>query len=386
MVRGCLYQQVCGRADGHVACSPLEVDAVKDRVKVASLDHPHCLSSRNLEDFLSSEEAGDLDLEITPVNTLEEAIESLKEGELDLLAMPARLLHGKQIKLLEAGCQVLGARTPRRPARFLVSENRIWYQPKGAIILCDDKIIRRQLKRARRGLRLLSSEAYASIHEIENRPDSEDEIALWMEKLRRNGYIDGFVTSREVFNSIHCSSRRTVLGIDPEEREGDRYLPVPYADLVVLIGRSGFPRKLIQQISELEGETVWWTQDNLIGGLSESELDRIAILVRHRQVGAIMRQAEEFFDLTMETVFHDPEGETETTEVHVEIRMEFLSDDGMQTVSVERLVPLPNLENSVIALAKDWERMLTTASSPIPEQRSRQGLLPAKEPWIDLEK
>ena len=197
---------------------------------------------------MSSEEAGDLELEITPVDTLEEAIESLKEGELDLLAMPARLLHGKQIKLLEAGCQVLGARAPRRPARFLVSENRIWYQPKGAIILCDDKIIRRQLKRARRGLRLLSSKAYASIHEIEDRPDSEDEIARWMEKLRRNGDIDGFVTSREVFNSIHCSSRRTVLGIDPEEREGDRYLPVPYADLVVLIGRSGFPKKIIQKI------------------------------------------------------------------------------------------------------------------------------------------
>ena len=335
---------------------------------------------------MASEEVGNLELEINPVNTLEEAIEELKKGGLDLLAMPARLLHGKQIKLLESGCQVLGARTPRRPARFFVSENRIWYQPKGVIILCDDKIIRRQLKRARRGLRLLSSEAYASINEIEDRPDSEDEIARWMEKLRRNGDIDGFVTSREVFNSIHCSSRRTVLGIDPEEREGDRYLPVPYADLVVLIGRSGFPRKLIEQVSELEGETVWWTQDNLIGGLSESELDRVAILVRHRQVGAIMRQAEEFSDLTMETVFHDPEGDTETTEVHVEIRIELLSDDGMQTISIERLVPLSNLQDSVIALTKDWDRMLATASSPIPEQRTRQGLLPPKKPWIDLEK
>tara|TARA_B100001175_G_C19289734_1_gene532938 strand:+ start:31 stop:330 length:300 start_codon:yes stop_codon:yes gene_type:complete len=99
-----------------------------------------------------------------------------------------------------------------------------------------------------------------------------------------------------------------------------------------------------------------------------------------------MRQAEEFSDLTMETVFHDPEGDTETTEVHVEIRIEFVSDDGMQTISVERLVPLSNLQDSVIALTKDWDRMLATASNPIPEQRTRQGLLPAKEPWIDLEK
>ena len=386
MARGCLYQRVCGPANGHIACSPQEVDAVKERLTVASLDHPHCLSSRNLEDFLSSEEAGDLELEITPVDTLKEAIESLKDGELDLLAMPARLLHGRQIELLESGCQVLGARAPRRPARFFVSDNRIWYQPKGAIILCDDKIIRRQLKRARRGLRVLSSEAYASIHEIKDRPNSEDDVARWMETLRRNEDIDGFVTSREVFNSIHCSSRRTVLGIDPEEREGDRYLPVPYADLVVLIGRSGFPRKLIQQISEFEGETVWWVQDNLIGGLSDAELDKVAILVRHRQVGAIMRQAEEFYDLTMESVFHDAEGDTETTEVHIEIRMEFISDDGMQTISIERLVPISNLESSVIALSKDWDRMLSTASSPIPEQRTRQGLLPAKDAWIDLEK
>ena len=40
-------------------------------------------------------------------------------------------------------------------------------------------------------------------------------------------------------------------------------------------------------------------------------------------------------------------------------------------------------QDSVIALAKDWDRMLSTASSPIPN-RTRQGLLPAKEPWIDL--
>ena len=176
------------------------------------------------------------------------------------------------------------------------------------------------------------------------------------------------------------------MGIDPEEREGDRYLPVPYADLVVLIGRTGFPRTLIQQVSEFEGETVWWVQDNLIGGLSDAELDKVAILVRHRQVGAIMRQAEEFYDLTMESVFHDTEGDTETTEVHIEIRIEFISDNGMQTISIERLVPISNLESSVIALTKDWDRMLSTASSPIPEQRTRQGLLPAKDAWIDLEK
>ena len=43
----------------------------------------------------------------------------------------------------------------------------------------------------------------------------------------------------------------------------------------------------------------------------------------------------------------------------------------MQTISVERL-PLSSLRFG-IALAKDWDRMLSTASSPIPELRTRQG-------------
>ena len=64
-------------------------------------------------------------------------MESLDNGDSDLLAMPARLLHGKQIEMYEANCEVLGARTPRTPNMVLVSENKIQYQPKSAIILSN---------------------------------------------------------------------------------------------------------------------------------------------------------------------------------------------------------------------------------------------------------
>ena len=57
-------------------------------------------------------------------------------------------------------------------------------------------------------------------------------------------------------------------------------------------------------ISEKEGESAWWVQNHLLGSVSEEELDRVGILVRHRQVGTIMRKAQEFFDLAMENAFH----------------------------------------------------------------------------------
>ena len=381
-MRGCLYQRECGPAAGHVACSPLEVDAVENRLNIASLDHPHCLTSRHLEDFLASDAVGELELEVAAVTSIEDGLAGLKEGELDLFALPGSLLHGRMMEVLSAGCQVVGARTPRRPARFLVSENNVWHQPKGGIVLCEERIVRRQLRRARRGLRVLSPTAFAGIYELGEIPTDSADLASWMEERRQNGEIDGFVTSREVYDSKFRRERRHVLGVDPEKRGDDRYLPVPYSDLVVMIARNGFPRRLIETFSEREGETVWWVHENLIGSLSADELDRVALLVRHRQVGAIMRLAEENFDLAMENTFHNPEGEMLHSDVHVEIRLELISDNGWHTLSAERIVSLLKIESATVALSHDWNKMLESVGSELPEH-PREG--PATDAWIDLQ-
>lgn len=355
---------------------------MENRLNVATLDHPHCNTTRRLEDFAASEAAAGLELELAAVPSLEAGLTTLSEGEVDLFAAPAALIHGRQIELLGAGCQVIGARAPRRLARVLVSEDKVWYQPKGGIILCEERIVRRQLRRARRGLRVLSPTAYAGIHELGEISDDSRELAIWMEDLRARGEIDGFVTSREVYDSVRSSGRRHILGVDPAEREGDRYLPVPYADLIVLIARTGYPRTLVKRLSELEGETVWWVHDNLLGGMSAAELDRVALLVRHRQVGALMRQAEENYDLAMESTFHDPEGEMTVTEVHVEIRLELVSDNGWHTLSAERVVSLEKVESATVSLSHDWEKMLESVGSDLPAH-PREG--PATSAWIDLE-
>ena len=355
---------------------------MENRLTVASLDHPHCLTSRHLEDFLASDAASDIELEVGSVASIEAGLEGLKEGELDLFALPGSLLHGRMMEVLSAGCQVVGARTPRRPARFLVSENNVWHQPKGGIILCEERIVRRQLRRARRGLRVLSPTAFAGIHELGEIPTNSADLASWMEERRQNGEIDGFVTSREVYDSRFRRERRHVLGVDPAKRGDDRYLPVPYSDLVVLIARRGFPRRLIEDFSEREGETVWWVHENLIGSLSADELDRVALLVRHRQVGAIMRLAEENFDLAMENTFHNPEGEMVLSDVHAEIRLELISDNGWHTLSVERVVSLTKLESSTVSLSHDWNKMLESVGSELPAH-PREG--PATDAWIDMQ-
>jgi len=368
--------------NGHVACSPPEVDAMKDRLEIVSLDHPDCLVSKHLNAFASSPEASEIELVIKSVDSLEAGLSALVEVECDLFALPARLLHGKQLEMLQAGCKVVGSRTPRRPAKVLVSENKLWYQPRGAIILADSQIIRRQLRRSRRGLRVLSPKAYSGIHEVELPDGDSESLARWMESLRAEGAIDGYVTSRDVYDSIYPDERRHVLGVDALDRGSEIYLPVAYSDLIVFIGRKAFPIRLSNLISEKEGESAWWVQNHLLGSFSEEELDRVGILVRHRQVGTIMRKAQEFFDLAMENAFHDPEGEVPDTAVHVETRIEVISKNGVRTLSMERVMPYSLLESATITMLKDWEILLANTTANLPEH-PREG--PAADAWLNLE-
>ena len=95
-----------------------------------------------------------------------------------------------------------------------------------------------------------------------------------------------------------------------------------------------------------------------------------------------MRLAEEHFDLAMENTFHNPEGEMMHSDVHVEIRLELISDNGWHTLSVERVVSLAKIESATVALSHDWNKMLESVGSELPEH-PREG--PATDAWIDLQ-
>ncbi len=355
---------------------------MKDRLEVASLNHPHCLVSKSLAEFSDSVAAVELDLVVKSVPSFKSGLKRLSGGEFDLLAVPARSLHGHQMAVLEARCSVVAARSPRRTAQVLVSENRLWYQPKAAIILAESQVVRRQLRRARRGIRVLAPTSYAGIHGLDAPPSDALKQARWMEDLRGSGAIDAYVTSRDVYDSLRPDERRHALGVDPQERGGEHFLPVAYSDLVIFIARVGFPSRLAELVTELEGQTAWWVQDHMLGSMTADEVDKVGILVRHQQVGVIMRKAEEFLDLVVESAFHDPYGEVPDTEVHVEIRMEILSNDGRHTLSLERLVPYSDYEPATIAVLQDWDLMMANATVALADH-SREG--PAADAWIDLD-
>jgi len=332
-----------------------------ERIQFGTLSISSCPVNQYMEKFFESSEAPDAQIETKKQESFIQALENLQNGDLDLLAMPARLLHGKQMEMYEADCQVHGARAPRTPNMVLVSENKIQYQPKSAIILCESKLIRRQLRRSRGGMRVLSPNAFIEIEKRDESLGNELERYSWMERLRQNNEIDGYIIPRVIYSTLNISERRHTLLPDPQNRGDDHFLPTAYSDLVVLVGRKNYPNKNAKLFSEIEGETVWKIQNHFIGKMDENQLNGIGILTRHRKMSTLMKQAEEHKDLTMEQAFHDLEGEANTNEVLVEFRIETISNDGKRTIAVDRVIPYSGYEIAMIATEKDWRRVIESS-------------------------
>tara|TARA_B100001758_G_scaffold247555_1_gene265904 strand:- start:5360 stop:6385 length:1026 start_codon:yes stop_codon:yes gene_type:complete len=332
-----------------------------DRIQFGTLSIPSCPVDKYMEKFLDSEESPELEIELKSCKNLSLALKKLENGELDLLALPAENLHGKQLEMYNANCEVLGARTPRTPNMILVSENKIQYQPKSAIILSDSKLVRRQLRRARKGLRVLSVIAFTEIYDLDLEFDDELSKYSWMEELRLNGDIDGYVIPRVIYSQIDINERRHSLLPDPNNLGDSHFLPQPYSDLVIIIGRKNFPRSISELFSEVEGDTIWKMQDYFLSSIDEKELEGIGILVRHRKLSTLMTQAEKHKDLIMEQSFHDLEGEVITNEILVEFRIEKISNNGKKTISLQRVIPYSKFQIAMVATEKDWKKILDRA-------------------------
>ena len=127
-------------------------------------------------------------------------------------------------------------------------------------------------------MRVLSPNAFIEIEKREHVLGDDLEIYSWMEKLRQNNEIDGYIVPRVIYSTLEITERRHALVPDPENRGDSHFLPTPYSDLVVLVGRKNFPKKTVKIFSEIEGETIWKIQNHFLGGMNEDELKLLSPL------------------------------------------------------------------------------------------------------------
>ena len=87
------------------------------------------------------------DSNIQHVESFIRGCENLDQGEIDLLVVPSNLVwEGREI-LANKGLSIVAALQRNHPFHVLVSSDDPWHLKADAIILCEEKIIQRQLLR-----------------------------------------------------------------------------------------------------------------------------------------------------------------------------------------------------------------------------------------------
>ena len=340
---------------------------MQDRIRVGAIDTPHCLVSKQINSQLETLEAIGVESSVIDVLDLESGLNKVSLGGLDILAVPAKLALQSTESITKKGCQIVGARTPRRPSPILVSPNRLMYQPKSAIIVCEIEIVKRQLLRTRPDLLVIHPESMEDSIGCENVPADAISRSNWLGNLLRDGKIDGFISSRKQYDDSGQSERRHTLLPFPQERGGPHFLPPAYSDLIAIVCRIGSAQELGDILTESEGNTVLWVQSRVMGGLSDNTRNAIGIQVRHRQVGSLLRQAEEYRDIVLEQACHNPEGEIIEEEVRVEVRIETISSNGSRTIGLDRLIAKSEYQHATISLLRDWDALVYESSRKVPK-------------------
>jgi hypothetical protein len=356
----------------------MEAEAASNGIRLFAVGDSASPTPRHVRKWAETRPVEGLEIEIEQGADLHEALDRLSNHSVDLIAVSARLWNDA----VEVSDTIVATALPRREENhILVANDRPAFLPHKSIILAPNRLQRRQLRRYRADFRVMDPRAFADEVGLTHPEGDALVIAEWLEELRGTGTITGYVSERHLFSAAAIDARRHTLMTDPREGETVRFLPSPLHGLTLLIARPGFPPSLAERIGDAESATAWSCEQILLQGVSQSIHDRVGMIVRHRQIGSLLKQAEVERDLLRSTSLLDAEGDIVDPAPLVEVLLEAVGRTGERTLLLERLVRMVDASTAVRLMLNDWDTMLDAVTA---EHEEDIRLGPQRPAFLDL--
>tara|TARA_B110000438_G_scaffold302988_1_gene362601 strand:+ start:891 stop:1958 length:1068 start_codon:yes stop_codon:yes gene_type:complete len=352
-------------------------EAEPTQIRLVCIGDDEVATAAHIRKWMDTQPLEDLEIEVQFDVDLSSALDILENGDADLLAISAVSWYMCQ----GAPDTMVTAALPRRDENhILVANDRLDYLPHKSIILAQNRLQRRQLRRYRSDFRVLDPVAFADMIGRKLPTDGGLDLQSWMEDLRATKLITGFVSERHLFDLANIDCRRHMLMTDARENSA-RFLPSPLNGLTLLISRKGFPKSLSGKIGDAESLTAWACEKIILDRIDLDTHDRLGMIVRHRQIPSLLNQAELEKDLLRSTSLLDSEGEIVDIASMVEILIEIVDRAGERTLLLEKLVQKGDAETHSRLLISEWEDMLQVVTT---EHNEDIRLGPARPPFLDL--
>jgi hypothetical protein len=303
---------------------------------------------------------------------LETAIQLLREGHGDMVAASGRWWFENRSSDLVASVVL-----PRRePTRVLVSEDKPEYIPKGGIIIADCEIVRRQMIRLRKDIQV------SLPNEFGDAPEGVFERTLWLEELRQNSSIDGYIIPRALHASLPFRTRRHTLGMQRENPERSRFIPVPLDGFTVLISRQDFPVGGLAEITDVGAAFSLRLEMMILDNIDEDMHHKVALMVEQRKVGTILREAHRTGDDLANRGMVTDKDEIKSSKTRIDIALETVNKDGTVTAGVEKVFPPAESHSATLTVLNNWNSILDIMRGT-PEEETRGRMKELMDIYID---
>ncbi|MAS57874.1 MAG: hypothetical protein CMA37_04625 [Euryarchaeota archaeon] len=336
--------------------------------------------STHAQKFIDSSPDG-LNLVAKNVPHIETAIELLLDGHGDIVPVSGEWWSKNRNRELSTSLVL-----PRRePTRVLVGEDKPEYIPKKGIIVADCEIIKRQLHRSRGDI------VVKLASEMEGLPDDQFERVEWLENLRIEEKIDGFITTRSLHSSLSSKPRRHTLGMQRQDDSRARFIPVPLEGYTVLLTRKDFPASRFSKVIDVGAALSFRLELTVLDSIEDNLKDKIALVIEQRKVRTILQDVG---NRGKSLGFENPLKEWKTftggdthqgpkdSDPRIDVILETISKDGTVTTSVERIFPIDESHSGIQTLLVNWHHVLKIARE-VPEEEKRGRMKELMDEYID---
>jgi len=326
--------------------------------------------STHAEKFIDSSPDG-LNLVAKHVPHLETALELLVDGHGDIVPVSGEWWYNNRSRDFSAALVL-----PRRePTRVLVGEDKPEYIPKNGIIVADCEVLRRQMLRLRNDLNVKLPSDFVNI------PDDVFGRVEWLENIRSNGEIDGFITTRTLHSSLKNKPRRHTLGMQRKDDARSRFIPLPLEGYTVLLTRKDFPASRFSKVIDMGAALSLRLELTVLDSIESTMKDKIGLIIEQRKIRSIMQDVgNRGKSIGSENPLKEWKtfsgGEThqgpKDSDPRIDVILETISSDGSVTTSVERIFPIDESHSGIQTLVVNWQQVLKIArETPEEEKRGR---------------
>jgi len=301
------------------------------------------------------------DLLLKQLPHMETSVQGLKDGLGDLLGMSAFDWDRHDTE----GLIIAGLLSRKEPTWVLVAPDKPEYLIPESLIMCDHELLRRQMRRLRSDLRLLSKEE-TLLHlgwKEEFESLDEDEQWPWMEERLQEGAIDGFIVPRAIHAGHRMKSRRHTLGLqrDQSEKERERFIPPPLHGFTLLVARHGFPKNTLKEMVDPSAELAYRIEASMLESLDPSLHEITGMYVEQRKISTFIKKANAEGDETLINTLVDPNKKRGVYKSgpRVEMLIETLNPSGTVTAACERITLPENSHLDMVNLLREFMELVT---------------------------